>query len=72
MPIGSVEQRSRRANLDAVAALRTIQPATERADDGVRAAIAGFDRFFAHPFIADARTTFAENASLRIVGDHRR
>ena len=45
MPIGSVEQRARRANFDAVAALRTIQPAAERADDRVRPAIAGLNCF---------------------------
>src|SRR5580765_6054340 len=72
MPIGPVEQSSRRTNLDTVAALRTVQPATERADDGVRAAIAGFDGLFTHPFVAHARATLAENATLRIVGDHGR
>src|SRR5437773_12497416 len=70
MPIGSVEQRSRRANLDAVSALRTIQPATESADDRVRSPIAGLDRFFTHPLVADARAALAENATLWIVGDH--
>ena len=70
MSIGSVKQSSSRANLDAVTALRTIQPAAERADDGVRAAISGFDRFFTHPFIADARATLAEDAALRIVCHH--
>src|SRR5207249_11103073 len=72
MTISSLKQSSRRTNLDAVAALRTIQPPAERADDSVRTAIAGFDRFLAHPFIADTRATLAENAALRIVGDHRR
>src|SRR5205085_12323045 len=72
MAIGSVKQGSRRADLDAVAALRAIQPAAESADDGVCAAIAGLDRFFTHPLIADTRATLAEDAPLRIVGDHRR
>src|SRR2546429_7224525 len=72
MTISSIKQGACRADLDAVAALRAIQPAAERADNRVRAAIAGFDRFFAHPFVADARATLAENATLRIVGDHRR
>src|SRR5689334_2699966 len=44
--ISRVEQRSGRTNLDAVAALRTIEPAHVSADDGVRAAAARFDRFF--------------------------
>ena len=35
------------------------------------AAIAGFDRVFAHPFVADARATLAQDAALRIVCDHR-
>src|SRR4051794_27446677 len=70
MTISSVEQRSRRTNFDAVAALRTVQPASECADDRVGAAIAGFDCFFAHPLIAHARASFAQDATLRIVGDH--
>src|SRR5437764_8115284 len=70
--ISPVEQRARRANFDAVAALRTIQPAAERADDRVGATIAGFDRFFTHPLVADARAALAQDATLRIVGDHGR
>src|ERR1043166_9612167 len=72
MPIRSIEQRSRRTNLDAIAPLRTIQPAAERANDRVRATIARFDGFFTHPLIAHARAALAEDAALRIVGDHRR
>ena len=72
MTVGCVQQCAGRANLNAVTALRTIQPTAVRANHGVGAAIAGFDRFFAHPFVADARATLAENAALRIVGDHRR
>src|SRR5256886_2676827 len=72
MTISSVQQRSRRANFDAVAALRAIQPAAECADDCVGAAIAGLDRFFTHPLIAHARAALAEDATLRIVRDHRR
>src|ERR1043165_9929420 len=72
MTIRPIEKGSRRANLDAVSALRTIQPATERADDGIGAAIAGFNSLFAHPFIADARATLAEDATLRIVSHHGR
>src|ERR1043166_2032074 len=72
MTISSVEQGSRRTDFDAVAALRTIQPAAECADDRVRAAIAGFDRFFTHPLVAHARASLAQDATLRIVGDHRR
>src|SRR5437764_13011076 len=72
MAISSVQQRSRRTDFDAVAALRTIQPAAERADDCISATIAGFDRFFTHPFITHARAALAEDAALRIVRDHRR
>src|SRR5690242_909351 len=72
MAISRVEQRSGRTNLDAVAALRTIEPAHVSADDGVRAPAARFDRLFAHPLVAHARATFAENAALRIVRHHRR
>src|ERR1043166_5580926 len=72
MTISSVQQRAGGTNLDAIAALRTIQPAAEGADDRVGAAIAGFDGFLAHPFITDARATFAKNATLRIVRDHGR
>src|SRR5260370_34351714 len=71
MAISAVEQSPGRADFDAVAALRTIQPAAVSADDRIRAAIAGFDRVFAHPFVADARATLAEDAALRIVCDHR-
>src|SRR5436190_12988519 len=70
--IGAVEQRARRTNFDAVPALRTIQPTAESADYRIRAAIAGFDGFFAHPLVAHTRAALAENASLRIVSDHRR
>src|SRR5690349_23134066 len=70
--IRRVEQRSGRTNLDAVAALRTIEPAEIGSDNCVRAAAAGFDRFFAHPLVANARATLAQNAALRIVRDHRR
>src|SRR3954462_15702880 len=72
MPVGAVEQRSGRANFNAVAALRAVQPAAKGADDGIRAPIAGFDRLFAHPLITDARATLAENATLRIVSHHGR
>src|SRR5438445_10345864 len=72
MTISSIQQSSRRANFNAIAALGTIQPATVSSDYSVRATIAGFDRVFAHPLVADARATLAENAALRIVSDHRR
>src|SRR5207248_2343274 len=72
MTISSIQQRSRRTDFDAVAALRTIQPAAERADDRVGSAIAGLDRFFTHPLIAHARAALAQDATLRIVRDHRR
>src|SRR6266566_2557408 len=71
MAISSVEQGPGRADFDAVAALRTIQPAAVCADDRVRATIAGFDRIFAHPFVTDACATLAQDAALRIVCDHR-
>ena len=71
MTIGSVEQSSGRANFDAVAAFRAIEPSAIRSDDRVGPAIAGLNRLFAHPFIADARATLTEDAALRIVGDHR-
>src|SRR5205807_2681194 len=72
MAIGSIQQGARRTNFDAVAALRAIQPAAERADDRIRAPITGFNRLLAHPFVADPRATLAENATLRIVCHHRR
>src|SRR5262249_9564937 len=72
MPVCSVEQRSGGADFDTVATLRTVQPVAVRADDGARAAIAGFDRLLAHPFVADPGASLAENAALRIVRDHRR
>src|ERR1041384_3392286 len=72
MTISSVQQGSGRTDFDAVPALRTIQPAAERANHRVRAALAGLDRFFTHPFIADAGAPFAQDATRRIVGDHRR
>src|SRR2546421_10836010 len=70
--IGAVQQRSRRTDFNAVAALRAIQPAAKRADDCIGAAIAGFDCFFTHPLVADARAALAQDAPLRIVRDHRR
>src|SRR5262245_32626469 len=72
MTICRVEQCSSRTDLDAVAALRTIEPAKICADHGVRTTPTRFDRLFAHPFIANTRATLAENAALRIVCNHRR
>src|SRR2546423_708636 len=71
MAICSIEQRAGRTNLNAVTALRTVQPAAVRSNDRACAAIAGLDRLLAHPFIAHARATLAKDAALRIVGDHR-
>src|SRR6266567_5476170 len=71
MAISTIEQCSRRTNLDTVAALGTIQPTTISSNDGVGAAIAGLDGFFTHPFIADPGAALAQNASLWIIGDHR-
>src|ERR1043166_8919160 len=65
--IRRVEQRSGRTNLDAVAALRTIEPAEIRSDHRVRATTTGLNRFFAHPLVTDARAAFAENAALRLL-----
>src|SRR5918992_293339 len=70
MTIGSVQQRSCRANFNAIAALGTIQPPAVCADDCVRAAIAGFDRLLAHPLVTDARAALAENAPLGIIRHH--
>ena len=72
MAVSGVEQCSGRTNFDAVAALRTVEPAAVSSNDCIRAATTGFDGVFAHPLVADARATFAENATLRIVCDHRR
>src|SRR3989454_3331743 len=72
MTIGSIQQGPRRTNFNAVAALRAIQPTAIGSDYRVRTTIAGFDRVFAHPLVADARATLAENAALWIVSDHRR
>src|SRR5712691_6397942 len=60
VPVSRVKQRPGGADFDAVAALRTIQPATVRADHSVCTAAPGFDGILAHPFIADARASFAE------------
>src|SRR5205085_10748000 len=72
MTISSIQQRSRRTDFNTVATLRAIQPAAISPDYRVRAPIAGFDRVFAHPFVADARASLTQYAALRIVGDHRR
>src|SRR5690606_19343584 len=72
MPIGAIEQGSGRANLDAVSAFRTAQPSAVCSDHGIDAAVSGFDRVCAHPFLTDARTAFAQNAALRVVRDDRR
>src|SRR5690349_3790686 len=57
--ISRVEQSSGRTDLDAVAALRTVEPPEIRADHGVRAASASLDRLFAHPLVTHARAAFA-------------
>ena len=72
MAVSSIQQRPGRADFDAVTALRTIQPAPEGSNHCIRAAIAGFDCFFTHPFIADTRAALAEDAALGIVRDDRR
>src|SRR5438128_8471430 len=72
MPIGSVEERAGRTDFDAVAALGTIEPPAVSSNNRAGAAIARFDGLLAHPFVADARAALAEDATLRIVGDHRR
>src|SRR2546423_1202525 len=72
MAIGRVKECARRADLYAVAALGAVEPTVVCADDRVRAAPARFNRVLAHPFVADARAAFTENAALRIVGDNRR
>src|SRR6266516_6412200 len=61
MPVGRVKQRPGGADFDAVAALRTVQPAAVRADHSVCAPATGFDGILAHPFVADARASFAED-----------
>ncbi len=72
MSIGCVEKRAGRTNFNTVSALRTIEPAEVCADNCVRPASSGFDRVFSHPFVANSSATFAEDAALRIVSDHRR
>src|SRR5947209_15108191 len=72
MSVRRIKERPRRADLDAVAALGAIEPAVVCADDRVRAAPARFNRVLAHPFVADARAAFTQDATLRIVGHNRR
>ena len=69
MAIGSVEQRAGGTDFDAIATLRTVEPAAVSADDSAGAASSRFNRVLAHPFVADARAAFAENAALRIVSN---
>src|SRR5882672_3411631 len=71
MAVGAIEQRAGGTNFNAVATLRTVEPAAVGSNHGIGASSAGFDGVFAHPFVADARATFAENATLRIVGHDR-
>src|SRR2546428_817650 len=70
--VGCVEQSAGWANFDAVATLRTVEPAAVGSNYRIGAASACFDSIFAHPFITDTRAALAENAALRIVGHHRR
>ena len=72
MAVNSIEQRTGRANLDTVAALRTVEPTAVSADNCINTAIARLDCILAHPFVTDTRAAFAQNASLRIIGDDRR
>src|SRR5205085_8428722 len=72
MTIGRVEQRSGRADFDAVAALRAVEPAAVSSDDGICAAPASFNSILAHPLVADARAAFTQDAALRIVCHNRR
>src|SRR5450432_2011692 len=70
VPIGAVEQGPRRTDFDAVATLRTVQPATVSADDGIRTAPPGLDGVFTHPLVAHSSAALAKDAALRIVGNH--
>src|SRR6266567_4990234 len=72
MTISSIQQGSGRTDFNAVAALGAIQPTAIGSNYSVRATVAGFDRIFAHPFVADARASLTKYAALRIVSDHRR
>src|SRR5687768_10919415 len=72
MAVDPVEQSTRRAYLDTIAALRTAEPAPVGADDGICTTIAGLDRILTHPFRTNTCTAFAEDAPLRIVGHDRR
>lgn len=67
MTIGSVEQRAGRANLNAIATLRTVEPAEIGPDNSVGAPTSGLDRILAHPFVTNSSATFAQNATLRII-----
>src|SRR5437762_2221589 len=72
MAISSIEQSTGWANFDAVATLRTVEPAAVGTDNSICSASAGFNSVLAHPLIANTRASFAENAALRVVCHHGR
>src|SRR5262245_299735 len=70
--INAIQQRPCRTNLDAVTALRAIQPAAVGADNGIDTPVARLYRVLSHPLAANACAALAQNASLRIVSHDRR
>src|SRR5204862_2781471 len=72
MTISTIEQGAGGTDLNTVAALRTVKPASVIANNCVDSAAAGLDCLFAHPFVAHARAPLAQNATLGIVGYNRR
>src|SRR6267378_2399127 len=72
MTVCGIQQRACGTDLDAVATLGAVEPTEICANDRVSPASTCLDCFFPHPFIADSRAAFTEDASLRIVSDHRR
>src|SRR4030095_2674542 len=72
MAICSVKQSAGGANLNAVSALRAVEPSHVSADDGMSTSSTGLDRIFSHPFVANSRAALTEDAALWFVRHHRR
>ena len=72
MAVSTVEKCAGWTNFDAVTALRAVEPSEIRADHRMCATATCFDRVLAHPLVTHAGATFAKDATLRIVRNHRR
>src|SRR5678815_825653 len=72
MTVRGIQQRPGRTNFDTVSTLGTVEPTKVGANYGVCSTTSCFNSVLAHPLVANSSAAFAKDATLRVVGDHRR